>query len=297
MWFVITDGSMKIMKANTTVAISDRDHHMLEKPRYAPGSDQIHRETGTSRLAAVDLLIRSTTGNRTPSSVCTRRADEFDTNGIYTTSTCVTLNGSGIQLAVGSQPLRLRNHNFGLTHRIMVKRLETSPHDPLGITDSACKNQSVMVSVQYGPFNTYIPIRSTIIGKSRVARDPITMHTSWRSNSDITSITSARAKRCRINLCKRHRFAIATSKCYLLMNSSLCKLPADPCDCSLKSSAEYLNTTSLPLSFLHLLISSCECKTLSFQLIYATSFCNCQLQIPTAGRSSLLIHSTVASAE
>ncbi|KZV19002.1 carotenoid 9,10(9',10')-cleavage dioxygenase 1-like [Dorcoceras hygrometricum] len=45
----------------------------------------------------------------------------------------------------------------------MVKRLATSPHDPLGITDSACKNQSVMVSVQYGPFNTYIPIRSTTI--------------------------------------------------------------------------------------------------------------------------------------
>ncbi|KZV28730.1 hypothetical protein F511_31044 [Dorcoceras hygrometricum] len=36
-------------------------------------------------------------------------------------------------------------------------------HDPLGITDSACKNQSVMISVQYGPFNTYIPIRSTTI--------------------------------------------------------------------------------------------------------------------------------------
>ncbi|KZV40275.1 hypothetical protein F511_17683 [Dorcoceras hygrometricum] len=51
----------------------------------APGSDQIHREAGTSRLAAVDLLIRSTTGNRTPSSVCTRRADEFDTNGISST--------------------------------------------------------------------------------------------------------------------------------------------------------------------------------------------------------------------
>ncbi|KZV27730.1 hypothetical protein F511_03968 [Dorcoceras hygrometricum] len=67
----------------------------------------------------------------------------------------------GIQLAVGSQPLWLRNHNFGLTHRIMVKRLATSLHDPLGITDSACKNQLVVVSVQYGPFNTYIPIRST----------------------------------------------------------------------------------------------------------------------------------------
>ncbi|KZV44560.1 hypothetical protein F511_43910 [Dorcoceras hygrometricum] len=59
----------------------------------------------------------------------------------------------------------------------------------LGITDSACKNQLVAVSVQYGPFNTYIPIRSTTIGKSRVAIDPIAMRTSWRSNSDITSVT------------------------------------------------------------------------------------------------------------
>ncbi|KZV29128.1 hypothetical protein F511_40032 [Dorcoceras hygrometricum] len=104
--------------------------------------------------------------------------------------TCVTLNGSGIQLAVGPQPLRLRNHNSGLAHRIMVKRLATSPHDPLGITDSACKNQLVMVSVQYGPFNPYIPIRATTIGKSRVATDPIAMRTSWRSNSDIASVTS-----------------------------------------------------------------------------------------------------------
>ncbi|KZV53144.1 hypothetical protein F511_16479 [Dorcoceras hygrometricum] len=71
----------------------------------------------------------------------------------------------------------------------MVKRLATSRHDPLDITDSACKNQLVVVSVQYGPFNTYIPIRSTTIGKSRVARDSITMHTSWRSNSDIASVT------------------------------------------------------------------------------------------------------------
>ncbi|KZV56777.1 hypothetical protein F511_19171 [Dorcoceras hygrometricum] len=84
----------------------------------------------------------------------------------HESSTCVTLNDSGIQLAVGPQPLRLRNHNFGLAHRIMVKRLATSPHDPLCITDSACKNQLVMVSVQYGPFNTYIPIRSTTIGTS-----------------------------------------------------------------------------------------------------------------------------------
>ncbi|KZV36645.1 hypothetical protein F511_38497 [Dorcoceras hygrometricum] len=72
----------------------------------------------------------------------------------------------------------------------MVKRLATSPHDPIGITDSACKNQLVVVSIQNGPFNPNIPIRSTTIGKSRVAIDPIAMHTSWRSNSDITSVTS-----------------------------------------------------------------------------------------------------------
>ncbi|KZV42432.1 hypothetical protein F511_12658 [Dorcoceras hygrometricum] len=111
--------------------------------------------------------------------------------GNLETSTCVTLNGSGIQLAMGAQPLRLRNHNSGLAQRIMVKRLATSPHDPVGITDSACKNQSVVVSVQYGPFNPFIPIRSTTIGKSRVARDPIAMHTSWRSNSDIAIVTRA----------------------------------------------------------------------------------------------------------
>ncbi|KZV34421.1 hypothetical protein F511_27389 [Dorcoceras hygrometricum] len=109
-------------------------------------------------------------------------------------STCVTLNGSGIQLAVGPQPLRLRNHNFGLPHRIMVKRLATSRHDPLGITDSACKNQLVVVSVQYGPLNPYIPIRSTTIGKSRVAKDPTAMHTSWRSNNDIASVTRVSMK-------------------------------------------------------------------------------------------------------
>ncbi|KZV44826.1 ent-kaur-16-ene synthase, chloroplastic [Dorcoceras hygrometricum] len=100
-----------------------------------------------------------------------------------------TGTSNGIQLAVGPQPLWLRNHNFGLAQRIMIKRLATSPHDPLGITDSACKNQLVVVSLQYGPFNIYIPIRSMTIGKSRVARDPITMHISWRSNSDIASVT------------------------------------------------------------------------------------------------------------
>ncbi|KZV15842.1 hypothetical protein F511_18599 [Dorcoceras hygrometricum] len=184
--------------------------------------------TSQCRGAAIDPPIRSTTRFNLPPSIYTRRLDGFSTDGnsssrwpeqvrqeaaarvigrvggaavcVYMearfpcgnhqSSTCVTLNGSGIQLAVGPQPLWLRNHNFGLAQQIMVKRLATSPHDPLGITDSACKNQLVVVSIQYGPFNTYIPIKSTTIGKSRVAIDPIAMHTSWRSNSDIASITS-----------------------------------------------------------------------------------------------------------
>ncbi|KZV26449.1 Copia-like retrotransposable element [Dorcoceras hygrometricum] len=144
--------------------------------------------------------------SETPSSGCTRSTDEISTNGFSSSNwpetnfrrrsaaaaTCLREGGGGlgIQLAVGPQPLWLRNHNSGHAQRIMVKRLATSPHDPLGITDSSCKNQSVMVSVQYGPFNPYIPIRSTTIGKSRVAIDPIAMRTSWRSNSDIASATS-----------------------------------------------------------------------------------------------------------
>ncbi|KZV24734.1 hypothetical protein F511_09208 [Dorcoceras hygrometricum] len=168
----------------------------------------VFQEPGASRLIAVDSPIRSTTRFETPSSDCTRSPDEISTIGFSTSNWPEQISGDdrraaaaalgeegrggyvlGIQLAVGPQPLWLRNHNSGPTQRIMVKRLETSPHDPLGITDSACKNQSVVVSVLYSPFNPYIPIRSTTIGKSRVARDPIAMHTSWRSNSDIASVT------------------------------------------------------------------------------------------------------------
>ncbi|KZV23766.1 hypothetical protein F511_30776 [Dorcoceras hygrometricum] len=176
------------------------------------------RKLALQRLAVVVLLIRSTTGITTPSLVCTRNVMNLSRmesprrggrnksnhgNGRRTAAGGGRRKGrrpkrrgrGGIKLAVGPQQLRLRNHIFVLAHRIMVKCLETSPHDPLGITDSACKNQLVMVSVQYGPFNTYIPIRSTTIGKSRVARDPITMHTSRRSNSDIACVT-----RCRVDV-------------------------------------------------------------------------------------------------
>ncbi|KZV29311.1 hypothetical protein F511_08318 [Dorcoceras hygrometricum] len=66
---------------------------------------------------------------------------------------------------------------------------DTASHGPTTIV--APESQSGPAQrIMYGPFNPYIPIRSTTIGKSRVAIDPIAMHTSWRSNSDIKSVTS-----------------------------------------------------------------------------------------------------------
>ncbi|KZV52372.1 hypothetical protein F511_33222 [Dorcoceras hygrometricum] len=71
--------------------------------------------------------------------------------------------------------------------------------DPQWFRDTASRGPTTIAAPEsqfrtcpsdHGPFNPYIPIRSTIIGKSRVAKDPIAMHTSWRSNSDIASVTS-----------------------------------------------------------------------------------------------------------
>ncbi|KZV51453.1 hypothetical protein F511_25033 [Dorcoceras hygrometricum] len=110
-------------------------------------------------------LIKSTTGSKVPSSACTRRPDEISTDGNSSKSWPQQIPARG----GGGDDMRERRGG--------------------GITDSACKNHLVVVSVQYGPFNPYIAIRSTTIGKSRVVRDPIAMHTSWRSNSDIASVT------------------------------------------------------------------------------------------------------------
>ncbi|KZV48591.1 hypothetical protein F511_27202 [Dorcoceras hygrometricum] len=120
------------------------------------------------------------TGYTAPSSVCTRRADEFTTDGI--SSTRDTASRGPTTIVTPKSQFRTCPSDHG-------KEPSNITHDPLGITDSACKNQLVVFSIQYGLFYTYIPIRSTTIGKSRVAIDPITMHTSWRSNSDIASVT------------------------------------------------------------------------------------------------------------
>ncbi|KZV22884.1 hypothetical protein F511_08864 [Dorcoceras hygrometricum] len=114
-----------------------------ESPRHADRNKSNHVITGGGRRrkgwsAAVRFIERR------------GGAQELEARFPYgnrESSTCVTLNGSGIRLAVGPQPLWLRNRNFGLAQRIMVKRLATSPHDPLGITDSACKNQLVVATV------------------------------------------------------------------------------------------------------------------------------------------------------
>ncbi|KZV15834.1 hypothetical protein F511_07781 [Dorcoceras hygrometricum] len=129
----------------------------------------------------------------------------------------------------------------------MVKRLATSPHDPLGITDSACKNQSVMVSVQYGPFNPYIPIRSKTIGKSRVAKDPIAMHTSWRSNSDIASVTS-------IGYSRMSASGESSTTMHRLLHSSgshPIPTPYDPNSTTSSKQSTRVETNTYPTSYLN----------------------------------------------
>ncbi|KZV19905.1 hypothetical protein F511_18087 [Dorcoceras hygrometricum] len=111
--------------------------------------------SGSAPPIAVVTPIRSTTRSKTPSSGCTRSPDEISTNGFSTSSwpetnfpaktaaaasageekrregrlgTCVTLNGSGIQLAVGPQPLWLRNHNSGPAQRIMIREINWATH-------------------------------------------------------------------------------------------------------------------------------------------------------------------------
>ncbi|KZV35662.1 hypothetical protein F511_15117 [Dorcoceras hygrometricum] len=172
----------------------------IQQVRYNYGNsyDQI-RET----MALIPLLgirIRPPR-SETPSSGCTRSPDEISTNEYSSKNWAGTFSGE-----VGC----------GGGRRTAAARKKIGGGVCLGfwdescITDSACKNQSVVVSVQYGPFNPYIPIRSTTIGKSRVARDPIAMHTSWRSNSDIASVTRDTASRGPTTIVLRnHNFGLA----------------------------------------------------------------------------------------
>ncbi|KZV28257.1 hypothetical protein F511_02127 [Dorcoceras hygrometricum] len=118
----------------------------------APGSDQFHEETGTSR-------------SRTPQNPLP----------MLKTLSSVSVRESLIQYLC--DPQWFRDTASRGPHNHCGSRI-TIPDLPIG----SC--------VQYGPFNPYIPIRSTTIGKSRVAIDPIAMRTSWRSNSDIASVTS-----------------------------------------------------------------------------------------------------------
>ncbi|KZV41821.1 hypothetical protein F511_37371 [Dorcoceras hygrometricum] len=150
---------------------SSKDPKDCTKLNTRTGSD--HRMC--ERMGAIQTLDHtwSTTGDGIPSSACTRRTDEICADGFSSSR----LAGNDFSAARGGG-------GGGFMRR------GGAALNALGITDSACKNQLVVVSVQYGPFNPYIPIRSTTIGKSRVAIDPIAMHTSWRSNSDIASVTS-----------------------------------------------------------------------------------------------------------
>ncbi|KZV50005.1 hypothetical protein F511_21859 [Dorcoceras hygrometricum] len=141
--------------------------------------------------AHVGYAGRSHNVSAVAAETCVRRSDQFhegigpstktnesSVNGIYLPrrSEQLPTTAASTVAAKGREEGKPWAHNFcdseniffGLTHRIMVKRLATSPHDSLCITDSACKNQSVMVSVQYDPFNSNIPIGSTTIALAMI---------------------------------------------------------------------------------------------------------------------------------
>ncbi|KZV48432.1 pentatricopeptide repeat-containing protein [Dorcoceras hygrometricum] len=79
----------------------------------------------------------------------------------------VAVTGGGILL--GSHTPNLPPTILNTLSAISVRELENQY-----LCDPQCSN---------------IPIESTTIGKSSVARDSIAMHTSWRSNSDIACVT------------------------------------------------------------------------------------------------------------
>ncbi|KZV34603.1 putative serine/threonine-protein kinase drkD [Dorcoceras hygrometricum] len=145
------------------------------------------------------------TGRETPSSACTRRPDEISTDGFSSISwpeqipareAAAAATSGGRSRTPQNPPPMLNTLSSVSVQESRIQYLcdpQWFRDTASRITDSACKNQLVVVSIQYGPFNPYIPIRSTTIGKSRVAIDPIAIHTSWRSNSDIASVTSLRA--------------------------------------------------------------------------------------------------------
>ncbi|KZV55655.1 hypothetical protein F511_32138 [Dorcoceras hygrometricum] len=167
--------------------------------RLAPTS--FTRKPALQTVGGNRSSIRSTTGIKTPSSACTRRPDEFNTDGKssarwseqvrrrggggggawWRPAAAAALGGGrrqrdGEEKREGRRPTRrlgfvcvelchttlgsrLSIGVMGLNRPIgpgpgpVQHHLATSPHDPLDITDSACKNQLVVVSVQYGPFN------------------------------------------------------------------------------------------------------------------------------------------------
>ncbi|KZV55232.1 hypothetical protein F511_29562 [Dorcoceras hygrometricum] len=96
---------------------------------------------------------------------------------------------------------------------------------------------------------------------------------------------SAKAKRCRINLFKRHRFAIAIFKYQLLVNSSLrlnVLSPAANCDVT----ADFINADPA----LALLFTTAECDDITTDVIIADSrFLLALCLDPTADSSSCLL--------
>ncbi|KZV30344.1 hypothetical protein F511_36468 [Dorcoceras hygrometricum] len=116
----------------------------------------------------------------------------------------------------------------------MVKRLETSPHDPLGITDSACKNQSIMkssvllvqadegVSVlvvdRIGDIYRSIPRRADVIVTTIGARHKCQQDQDFKASSKLNPISGRQSS---------SELTSRSGRCYLVSTAQLDQLSSN----------------------------------------------------------------------
>ncbi|KZV16883.1 hypothetical protein F511_21092 [Dorcoceras hygrometricum] len=104
------------------------------------------------------------------------------------TLSSVSVRESRIQYLCDPQWFRDTASSGPTTIAAPESQFRTCPtdHDSIGYPRMSASGESSTTMHRL----LHASIRSTTIGKSRVARDPIAMHTSWRSNSDIAIVTS-----------------------------------------------------------------------------------------------------------
>ncbi|KZV29333.1 KH domain-containing protein-like [Dorcoceras hygrometricum] len=106
------------------------------------------RKLSLQLLNSYDLLIRSTTGISIPSPICTRKPTKVSrTESPLRNGRNKFHDGGGRQGRRGREKILAEELLVSLIVPSRTIRSWLAPHDPLGITDSAFKNYSVMIDI------------------------------------------------------------------------------------------------------------------------------------------------------